>query len=113
MKSHEFPKKGEIYWVKLDPTDGKEIKKTRPCVIISSDIANKSELIVVAPITSQVDRIFPHIEVPLTVAGKPGKVVPRHMRSIDRAQRLGKKLGKITDEEQFLLDNALKIILGL
>lgn len=49
---NELPKRGDVYWVRLDPTDGKEINKTRPCLIISADIANRSELIVIAPITS-------------------------------------------------------------
>jgi len=47
-----FPKRGDIYWVNLDPTIGAEIKKTRPCVIISPDSANRGgPLIIVAPIT--------------------------------------------------------------
>ena len=47
-----YPKRGEIYWINLDPTIGSEIKKVRPCVIISPDAANQSgPLVIVAPIT--------------------------------------------------------------
>jgi mRNA interferase MazF len=100
-------------WVRLDPTDGKEIKKTRPCLVISSDIANRSELIVIAPITSIVGRVFPRIEVKIALNGKPGKIIPRQMRSIDRTKRLGKKIGSISPEEMKLIDDAIKVILGL
>lgn len=109
----DYPKRGEVYWIRLDPTDGKEIKKTRPCLIISSDVANRSELIVIAPITSNVDRIFSRIEVKISLDGKAGKVIPRQMRSIDRTKRLGKKIGKISSEEMKLVDDAIRLILGL
>lgn len=109
---NECPKRGEVYWVKLDPTDGKEINKTRPCLVISSDIANQSELIVIAPISSNVERIFSRIEVKITLNGKEGKIIPRQMRSIDRTKRLGKKIGKITIEEMTLVEEAIKVILG-
>lgn len=110
---NDHPKRGEIYWVRLDPTDGKEINKTRPCVIITSDIANQSDLVVIAPITSSVDRIFPRIEVGITLNGRPGKIVPRQLRSIDRKKRLGKKIGEIEPEALKSLEEAIKIILGL
>jgi len=112
MKNN-FPKRGEVYWVKLDPTDGKEIKKTRPCLVISSDIANQSDLIVIAPITSNVERLFSKIEVLITLSGKQAKILPRHMRSIDRTKRLGKKIGAISDEEMNHVDEAIRVILGV
>lgn len=108
-----FPKKGDIYWVQLDPTEGKEIKKTRPCLVVSSDIANHSELIIVAPITSNVTRIFRRIEVKITLNGKPGKVLPRQMRAIDRVKRIGKKIGSVSHEEMNEIDNAMRLILDL
>lgn len=109
----DSPKRGEVYWVKLDPTNGKEIKKTRPCLIISSNIVNHSELIVIAPITSNVERIFSRIEVKISIDGKPGKVVLRQLRSIDRTQRLGKKMGSITAEEMKAVDDAIRTILSV
>jgi mRNA interferase MazF len=111
--TNEYPKKGDIYWVRLDPTDGKEINKTRPCLVISSDIANHSELIVVAPITSNVARVFSSIEVKITLKGRPGKIIPRQMRSIDRTKRLGSKIGSLSPEEMRLVDDALRLILDI
>jgi len=110
---NDYPKRGDVYWVKLDPTDGKEINKTRPCLIISSDIANRSELIVIAPITSNVDRVFPKIEVKVHILGKSGKVIPRQLRAIDKSKRLGKKIGSLSAEEMKLVDDAMQIILSL
>lgn len=109
----DFPKRGEIYWVRLDPTDGKEIKKTRPCLVISSNVANRSDLIVVAPITSNVECVFPRIEVMITLQGKSGKIIPRQLRAIDKTKRLGKKIGSISPDEMKRVDDALRLILGL
>ncbi len=113
MKDDCYPKRGDVYWVRLDPTDGKEIKKTRPCLVISSNIANRSELIVVAPMTSNVERISPRIEVEISLNDMPGKIVPRQIRCIDRNRQLGKKIGSITSEEMKFVDDALRLILGL
>ena len=45
-------KRGEVYWIRLDPAEGAEIKKTRPAVVISNDEQNaKSKVIIVAPIS--------------------------------------------------------------
>jgi mRNA interferase MazF len=54
-----FPRRGEIYWVALDPTVGREIRKTRPALVISPDEMNQAlGTVVLAPITSTV-RDFP------------------------------------------------------
>ena len=47
-----FPHRGDLYWVNLDPTIGSEIKKTRPCVVISPDAANQAgPLVIVVPVS--------------------------------------------------------------
>lgn len=109
----DYPKRGDIYWVRLDPTDGKEINKTRPCLVVSSDIANHSELIIIAPITSNVKRIFPRIEVKVTLKGKSGKIILRQIRVIDRTKRLGQKIASLSLEEMKFVDEAMRIVLGL
>jgi mRNA-degrading endonuclease toxin of MazEF toxin-antitoxin module len=51
-----FPKRGDVYVVRFDPTEGVEISKTRPAVIIQNDIGNRfSDLTIAAPITSKYD----------------------------------------------------------
>ena len=54
-----YPKRGEIYWVNMDPTVGSEINKTRPAFIVSNNIANQySKRVILAPITSSISKIF-------------------------------------------------------
>lgn len=54
-----FPRRGEIYWVALDPAVGREIRKTRPALVVSPDEVNQAlETVVMAPITSTI-RDFP------------------------------------------------------
>lgn len=55
------PRRGEIYWVNLDPTVGSEIAKTRPALIISNDIGNQyADRVIVAPISSgSVKKVYP------------------------------------------------------
>lgn len=89
MKS--YPKRGEVYWVNLDPTIGSEIKKTRPGLIISNNIANQfSSRVIILPITSKTKKIYP-FEVALTLAEKNGKVMVDQIRAVDK-KRLGKKI---------------------
>lgn len=111
--SDDYPKKGDVYWVRLDPTDEKEIKKTHPCLVISSDIANQSDLIVIAPITSNVDKVFARIEVKISLNGIPGKILPRQMRAVDRTKRLGNKIASLSSQEMKAVDDATRLILGL
>lgn len=56
-----FPRRGEVYWVNLDPTVGSEIAKTRPAVIISNDVGNQyADRVIVAPISSSgMSRVYP------------------------------------------------------
>ncbi len=53
MAGVNFPRRGDVYWVDLDPTVGTEIAKTRPCVVISNDTGNEySARVIIAAITS-------------------------------------------------------------
>jgi mRNA interferase MazF len=111
---NNYPKRGDVYWVRLDPTMGKEIKKARPCVIISCDSVNRSQdLIIVTPITSSITRLQDKVEVRTLVGNTPGKAVTLHTRSIDKKKRLGKKIGEFTKEEMDSIDAALRKILNL
>jgi mRNA interferase MazF len=108
----KFPKRGEVYWVKLDPTIGSEINKTRPALIVSNDSGNEySQRVIVAPITSSVKKVYP-FEVQLQVGEKDGKVLLDQLRSIDK-QRLSKKISVLDYETMQLVNKALKITLDL
>ncbi len=82
----------EVYLVNLDPTVGYEIKKTRPCLIISPDEMNMLKTVIIAPMTT-VLRDFP-FRVPIRFGGKDGQVALDQIRCVDK-DRLVKKLGVI------------------
>ncbi len=87
----------DIYYVNLDPTIGSEIKKTRPCVIISPDEMNHNiATIIVAPLTSKL-RNYP-TRVPCKVEGKQGQIVLDQIRTVDKTRLIKKidTLNKIT-----------------
>src|ERR1035441_4883489 len=83
----------DIFLVRLDPTEGTEIRKTRPCVVVSPDEMNgPARTIILAPMTT-VRRDFP-ARVNLVFRGKRGQVVLDQIRTVDKG-RLVKKLGKL------------------
>ena len=85
----------DVFLVTLDPTVGAEIKKTRPCVVISPDEMNRHiSTVIVAPLTSKGNDYPSRIR--LTFQGKRGQVVLDQIRTIDKA-RLVKRLGTLTD----------------
>ena len=52
--------RGEVWGVEFDPAVGSEIRKTRPCIIVSNNSANRNlSRVIVVPLTSNTDRIFP------------------------------------------------------
>jgi mRNA interferase MazF len=105
-------KRGDVFWVNLDPTQGTETKKTRPAVLLSNNLFNKYlPRVIVAPITSNVSKIF-EFEAFVSVAGKEGKVMLDQTRSVDKG-RLGKKICSLTEEEIRAIEIALKLALEL
>lgn len=83
----------EIYLINLDPTVGSEIKKTRPCVIISpNEMNNHISTVIVAPLTSKL-RNYP-TRIPCKVEGKQGQIVLDQLRTVDKS-RLIKKIATL------------------
>lgn len=106
------PRRGDVYWVNLDPLVGSEIRKTRPAVVVSNDSCNRyGTRIVVLPITSNVDSLYPG-EAMVEVKGKPGRVLGDQIRSIDKS-RLKARLARLTADEMSRVDEALAITLDL
>ena len=86
-------KRFELYWIDLDPTKGTEIKKIRPCVVISPDVSNNNlTTIVIAPITSTI-RKYP-TRVLCKVKSKEGEIALDQLRAIDK-KRLKNKIGEL------------------
>ena len=87
-------KRGEIWLVNLDPTVGSEIKKSRPCVVVSpAEMHNHLRTAIIAPMTTK-SRPAP-FRVPVTHAGKRGLILLDQVRTVDKA-RLAKKLGAVS-----------------
>lgn len=80
-------KQYDIHWVNLDPTVGSEIKKTRPCLVISPNFSNKLlNTILIAPITSTI-RNFP-MRIKIALNGKAGQVALDQIRCVDKSRVL-------------------------
>jgi mRNA interferase MazF len=86
----------EVCLVNLDPTIGSEIKKTRPCLIISPDEMNRSiRTVIIAPMTTA-GKPYP-TRIQCRFKGKSGQIVLDQIRTVDQ-RRLVRKLGKISDK---------------
>jgi mRNA interferase MazF len=96
----------QIILVNLDPTLGSEIKKTRPCVVISPNEMNKFlNTVVIAPLTTSSKNYPTRIEV--RHDNKIGWIVLDQIRTIDK-QRIIKELGRLTKSEINELKSVLK-----
>ena len=83
----------DVFRVNLDPTVGSEIRKSRPCVVVSPDEMNRYvRTVVVAPLTTA-GRLYPS-RVPVRFAGKDGQVVVDQLRTVDKV-RLARRLGTL------------------
>ena len=96
----------DVFLISLDPTRGSEIRKTRPCLIISPDEMNAHiRTVIVAPMTTQ-GRAYPS-RVSCTFQGKSGQVVLDQIRTVDKT-RLVRRLGTISSAVQCKVLDALQ-----
>ena len=85
----------EVHLVRLEPTLGSEIRKTRPCLVISPDEMNRHlRTVIVAPMTTH-RRAYPS-RIAVTFDGTPGQAVLDQIRTVDKA-RLARRLGVIDE----------------
>jgi mRNA interferase MazF len=106
------PRRGEVYWVALDPTLGSEIQKTRPAVIVSNDSCNAfGARVVVLPLTSNVESLYPG-EALVTVKGKPARALGDQIRSLDKS-RLKSRIEALSEAELTAVEEAVRITLAL
>lgn len=84
----------EVWLVGLDPTAGSEIRKARPCLVVSPDESNRHlQTVIIAPMTTT-ERSYP-TRVAVTFQGKRGQVALDQLRAVDRL-RLVRKLGSVS-----------------
>lgn len=108
----ELIRRGDVYWVKLDPTEGSEIGKTRPGVIISNNINNEfADTVTVLPITSSTEKIYPfEVFIPKNIANMPGdsKAKANQIRTVDK-KRVKDLIGTLPDTILREIEAAVKI----
>ncbi len=103
--------------VRFDPTEGSEIRKTRPAIVVSNDVACRFDAVVqVVPVTNLPDRVLrpyeAHCGSRASGLARPSRAVANQIRTVSR-NRIGQTIGRLTPDETADLDRALRIQLGL
>lgn len=100
----------EVYWVRLDPAEGRETQKTRPCVVISPDSMHATGMAVVCPLTT---RLHPQWSTRLQIscAGHAAEVMVDQVRAVSIA-RFGKRIDALNDADAAGLRTVLTQIYG-
>ena len=106
------PRRGEIWWVRLDPTLGSEITKTRPCIILSANVFNRlRRTVIVIPLSTS-----PQPSAPLLVRvwceGREVLAVTDQIRAIAK-QRLDRRLGEVSSEDLEAVEEGVREVLEL
>ena len=105
-------RRGEVWWVRLDPTLGSEIGKTRPCLVLSNDIVNQRRRTVVVVPLSSAPRPSPPLLVPVSCGGRMAVAVTDQIRAIAK-ERLQAHFAVISAEELEAVEAGVRRILNL
>jgi len=111
------PRRGDIFWVNLDPAVGTEIKKKRPAVVVSNDAANRRyHQVTVVPLTSQkvsaVEPFQAFIGRDESGLGKDSKALAEQIRTVSKF-RLGGYAGHLSNRLLSAIEQAIRIHLSL
>jgi len=104
--------RGEVWWVNFGPAVGGEIRKHRPAVILSNDLANKHlNRVQVVPLTTQAGKLYPS-EAAVTIVGRLNKAMADQLTTASK-ERLTKKMGQVSREDLHKIERATAVQLGL
>ncbi len=106
------PRRGEVWWVRLDPTRGSEIRNTRPCVVVGTDVLNERRRTVVVIPLSTSPEAAPPLLVPVLCAGRRAMAVVDQIRAVAK-ERLAAPVGELSSKDLSELETALRVILEL
>ena len=105
-------RRGEIWWVRFDPSVGGEIRKARPAVVVSNDRFNSTNnRIQVVPLKSSEKRLY-LFEAYVMVHGRQSKAMADQIRTISK-ERVSDKIGHVTIEEMTAIEKAIRVQLSL
>jgi mRNA interferase MazF len=103
-------KRGDIYWINLDPTIGSEIKKKRPCVLIGATPINQARrTLIVIPLSSS-PRAHPPVSIAVKCLGKSVVAVCDQIRAVDKS-RLLEKIDILAEKDMRQLEKSLQQVL--
>ncbi len=105
-------KRGNVFWVNLDPTRGSEIAKLRPCVMVGATPINRARRTVVVVPLSTGGKPRPPLAVPVRCLEKDVIAVCDQIRAIDKT-RLVNQAGRLSAEDMKAVDEGLKQVLSL
>jgi mRNA interferase MazF len=107
-----IPSRGEIWWVSLDPVLGSEIRKTRPCLVVTTNIVNNHRRTpVVIPLSSRPAH-SPPVLVPITCQGRSTVAVIDQIRAVTR-ERFRNRIESVSAPQLHAVEDALRSILEL
>jgi mRNA interferase MazF len=107
-----MPRRGEVWWVRLEPTLGSEIGKTRPCLVLSANILNeRRRTVVVVPLSSS-PRPSPPILVPVECAGRRVVAVTDQIRAVAK-ERLHERFAEVSASDLLAVETGVRRILEL
>ena len=111
MKQQKITR-GEIWWVNLDPTQGSEIKKTRPCIVLSHDTLNQLRRTVVVVPLSSAAKPHPPITIPVICQGEPAVAIIDQIRAVAK-HRLKSRIEAASNQDIRAVANGIVSILQL
>jgi mRNA interferase MazF len=104
--------RGEVYWVKFDPSVGGEIQKTRPAIVLSNNLANSVlNRVQVVPITSNTERLYPG-EAFVSLNTEKRKAMADQLTTVSKL-RLGGRVGALSEEDIGRVEVAVLLQLGI
>ncbi len=104
--------RGEVYWVNLDPTQGSEIRKRRPCVLVGATPINQARRTVVVVPLSTAAKPRPPLTISVQCLGQPVVAVCDQIRAVDKS-RLLEAAGRLSKEDLEALEEGLRQVLVL